>query len=74
MDILVNLNKEDAFFCWEYKNPELESGNYVYAGKVAICESVQQWREELSPCCGMYTTDLVLPSGKKVVFCFDYGH
>lgn len=48
--------------------------HYPYAGNFAIVSDYQIWLNNYNPCCGHASFDIHCPSGRKVIFCFDYGH
>lgn len=48
---------------------------YEYSGNLVITEDKYHFKKCVGEmCCGIYTDDAVLSSGKKVYFGFDYGH
>lgn len=47
---------------------------FPYSGNFAICSNIEDWERECQPCCGTHCSAIYLPTGKRVFFCFDYGH
>ncbi len=78
MQYLTHLTKEDMEYVTKVtsfiNDTETMDEHYEYAGNFAIANSVEQWELECNPCCGSYEAAIHCPSGKRVFFCFDYGH
>lgn len=75
--LIHDLSQEDKDYISKtisFINDESFNDHYEYAGKFAIASTIEQWKKELHPCCGLYSSTIVCPSGRHVVFCFDYGH
>ena len=75
--MIDNLSQEDKEYVdrtTAFINDDSFDEHYNYAGKFAIASTEDQWRKEFHPCCGQYRSTIVCPSGRHVVFCFDYGH
>jgi hypothetical protein len=47
---------------------------FEFAGNFAITSTYEQWEEECRPCCGTRCFTIKCPSGRRVFFCFDFGH
>jgi hypothetical protein len=66
---IEHINKSISFI-----HDETFDEEYQYSGNFAICKNVEDWERECSPCCGTSVQEIELPTGRKVFFCFDYGH
>ena len=49
--------------------------NYEFIGNFTINDNEEKFNVDVDKmCCGIFTAEYVLQSGKKIFFGFDYGH
>jgi hypothetical protein len=54
---------------------DFNNDNYEFIGNFTINDNEDQFNIAVGKmCCGIFTTEYVLESGKKIFFGFDYGH
>lgn len=77
MEYLCDLTAEEKSYIdklTSFINHETFDDMFMHAGKFAICSNEQDWHDRFNPCCGISVNAIYLPTGKRVFFCFDYGH
>lgn len=47
---------------------------FCFAGNFTIAGSEEDGEKHIKNCCGEVYYNIYLSTGKRVVFCFDYGH
>ena len=54
---------------------DFNNDNYEFIGNFTINDNEEKFNVDVDKmCCGIFTAEYVLQSGKKIFFGFDYGH
>jgi len=54
---------------------DFNNDNYDFIGNFTINDNEEEFKNAVDRmCCGIFTAEYVLESGKKIFFGFDYGH
>ena len=54
---------------------DFNNDNYEFIGNFTINDNEEKFNVDVDKmCCGIFTAEYVLESGKKIFFGFDYGH